>query len=69
MSRSREHSGEGMGYRKGDHEFSFRHVESEVPKKRHQVGYIAWSPEEMTGLVYKLGYSLEIKILGLGESI
>lgn len=27
-----------MGYRKGDPEFSFRHVEFEVPKKKCQVG-------------------------------
>lgn len=32
-----ENTREGMGYRKGDHEFSFRHVEFEVPKKSRQV--------------------------------
>lgn len=38
VSCSGEHSGGGKGYRKGDHEFIFRYVEFEVPKKSCQVG-------------------------------
>lgn len=30
--------GEGMEHRKDDHEFSFRHAEFGVPKRRCQVG-------------------------------
>lgn len=37
MSCDGEH-GEGMEHREDDHEFSFRHAEFGVPKRRGQVG-------------------------------